>query len=63
MIKLSDVREGSKVQIRPWVGSSNPIVTVEEVEEDVKNGEPGILHDHDGGGWCYLSQIVRVIQY
>ena len=35
-------------------------VVVEEVEEDVKNGRPGIGY---GDSWAYLTQVDRVVKY
>jgi hypothetical protein len=35
-------------------------VTVIEVEDDVKNGRPGICYDES---WAYLTQVERVVTY
>jgi hypothetical protein len=61
VIKLEDIREGSVVIVRGNFGTGAPQkVTVEVVEEDVKNGRPGICYDDS---WAYLSQVDRVVQY
>ena len=69
MIKLSDVRVGSFVYVRGNFGSGAPVYArVTEVEEDVKNGFPGISYvcEHSTtkeGNWAYLNQVDRVVQY
>jgi hypothetical protein len=61
MIKIEDIREGSVVIVRGAFGTGQPQrVTVTEVEEDVKNGRPGICYDES---WAYLTQVDRVVQY
>lgn len=60
-VKLKDIREGSVVVVRGNFGSGpEETVTVEYVDEDIKNGMPGIDYD---GHWAYLSQVQRVIKY
>jgi hypothetical protein len=61
MIKIQDIREGSVVIVRSNFGSGPAQrVTVTEVEEDIKNGRPGICYDES---WAYLTQVDRVITY
>jgi hypothetical protein len=70
-VTLNQLRVGSLVVVRPAFGTGQPIrVTVAEVEEDIKNGRPGIgytflaLNEHgEDGGWAYLDQVVRVVTY
>jgi len=58
---LSDIREGSIVRVRDNFGNGSPRnVTVTGVDEDIKNGRPGIDYDDS---WAYLTQVDRVIQY
>lgn len=60
-VKLTDLREGSIVIVRGNFGSGpEERVTVEYVDEDIKNGLPGIDYD---GHWAYLSQVQRVVKY
>ena len=60
-VKLADVREGSVVIVRGNFGSGpEETVTVEGVDSDIKNGQPGIDYD---GHWAYLSQVMRVVKY
>lgn len=60
-VSLKDVREGSIVIVRGNFGSGpEERVTVENVDSNIKNGEPGIDYD---GHWAYLSQVVRVVKY
>jgi hypothetical protein len=61
MVTLKDIREGSVVIVRGNFGNGpEERVTVQEVEEDVKNGRPGICYDES---WAYLSQVMRVVTY
>ena len=61
MIKLEDIREGSVVIVRGAFGTGTPQrVVVEAVEEDIKNGRPGIDYE---GSWAYLTQVDRVVTY
>jgi len=61
MVKLEDIRAGSVVMVRPNFGAGySQRVVVEEVEEDVKNGRPGIGY---GDHWAYLTQVDRVVKY
>lgn len=61
MIKITDIRVGSVVRLRPAFGTGNPIErNVICVEDDIKNGRPGIDYDD---GWAYLSQVDAVIKY
>ena len=59
MVTLKDIREGSVVIVRGNFGTGpEQRVTVLEVEEDVKNGRPGICYDES---WAYLTQVQRVV--
>ena len=61
MVTLKDIREGSIVIVRGDFGSGRPQqVVVEAVEEDIKNGRPGIDYE---GSWAYLTQVDRVVTY
>jgi len=61
MVQLKDIREGSVVIVRGNFGQGPAErVTVVEVEEDVKNGRPGICYDES---WAYLTQVQSVVQY
>lgn len=63
MIKLKDIKIGSKVEVAARTGE-RVIGTVTSVEADVKNGQPGIDYvDGKGEGyWAYLDQVVRIIK-
>lgn len=61
MVKIEDIREGSVVMVRPNFGTGfAQRVVVEEVEDDIKNGIPGICY---GDHWAYLHQVVEVVKY
>jgi hypothetical protein len=61
MIKLEDIRKGSWVIVREAFGTGpERQVIVEAVEEDIKNGRPGIDY---ADSWAYLTQVVRVVIY
>jgi hypothetical protein len=61
MVQPEDIREGSVVVVRGDFGQGRPReVVVEAVEEDIKNGRPGIDY---AGSWAYLSQVDRVVSY
>jgi hypothetical protein len=61
MVKLKDIRPGSVVIVRGNFGNGQPhTVTVENVEEDIKNGRPGIDY---ADSWAYLTQVERVVTY
>lgn len=60
-IRISDIRVGSRVIVRENFGMGKPReVVVEGVEDDIKNGRPGIDYD---GSWAYLDQVDRVVKY
>ena len=60
-VNLSTIRVGSRVIVRDNFGNGRPReVTVAEVEDDVKNGCPGICYDDS---WAYLTQVDRVVKY
>jgi hypothetical protein len=60
-IRISDIREGSRVIVRDNFGNGRAReVTVLAVEDDIKNGMPGIDYDDS---WAYLSQVDRVVKY
>jgi len=60
-VMLSDIREGSIVRVRDNFGNGSPkTVTVLGVDEDIKNGLPGIDYDDS---WAYLTQVDRVVKY
>jgi hypothetical protein len=60
-VKISDIREGSRVIVRDNFGTGKPReVTVLGVEDDIKNGRPGIDYDES---WAYLTQVDRVVKY
>ena len=67
MITLNDIRQGSKVVLRPCFGSGTPIeVTVSELVEEIKNGEDGIEYRTKGAtgfNWAYLNQIDEIVKY
>jgi hypothetical protein len=61
MVTLKDIRKGSIVILRTNFGSGlAQTVRVTEVEEDVKNGRPGICY---AGSWAYLTQVDCVVTY
>lgn len=65
-IKLSQVRAGSVILVRGSWGSDPAVrATVDSVEEDIKNGRPGIDYTtvNGDGHWAYLDQISKVITY
>jgi len=63
MINITDIEEGSIVQVRGNFGNG-PVetVTVNEVCDDIKNGRPGIDYTTENGQskWAYLTQVVSV---
>lgn len=65
-IPLSKIRIGSRVKVRGGFGTE-PIrlVTVNNVEADIKNGRPGIDYtEADGTGrWAYMDQVLQVVEY
>lgn len=70
MVKLSDMRKGSVVMVRGAFGQDAPReAVVDEIGDDIKNGEPGISYDaknEDGRpfwGWAYLDQVDSVVKY
>jgi hypothetical protein len=55
------MRVGSRVIVRDNFGNGRPReVTVLDLDEDIKNGRPGIDYD---GSWAYLTQVDRVVKY
>ena len=66
MVQMTQVRPGSTVLVRGGFGSGATVrATVESVESDIKNGQPGIDYVTDKGEsyWAYLDQIVRVEKF
>jgi len=66
MIDFDRLKAGSVVVVRGEFGSGPAVrATIENVEQDVKNGQPGIDYvDSKGEGyWAYAKQIVRVVEY
>jgi hypothetical protein len=65
-IKLGQVRAGSVILVRGSFGMDPAVrATVNNVEEDIKNGRPGIDYTTANGNehWAYLDQISKVITY
>ena len=61
MITLKDVRVGSIVLVCGDFGNAPPMsAIVEEVDEDIKNGRPGICY---ADSWAYLTQIKKVVKF
>jgi hypothetical protein len=61
MVKLKDIREGSVVIVRGAFGMGKPErVVVTGLDEDIKNGRPGIDY---GDSWAYITQVDRVVTY
>ena len=67
MITLKQLRSGSRVLVRGGFGTGNAKrATVTGVEEDIKNGSPGIDYTVDATGeqhWAYLEQVQQVLAY
>lgn len=61
MYKLEDLNVGDTVVVNTW-GNGKQSGTIVEVEDDIKNGMPGISYDtaNGEGFWCYLDQISEV---
>jgi len=60
-IRLSDIRTGSIVVVRGDFGlGMSHIASVDYVEDNIKNGKPGIAY---GRSWAYLDQVVQVLKY
>ena len=65
MIKLSDIKVGDIVQLRPNFGTGRPIeAKVDGVHLNIKNGMPGIdYHQVEGSfSWAYLDQVDKVVR-
>lgn len=65
-ITTDDVRAGSVVVIKSGFGSERAeTVTLDSVEEDIKNGRAGCDYVDSKGEsrWAYLTQIVKVVSY
>ena len=61
MIALKDIRVGSRVIVRDNFGNGQPReVVVLDLDDDIKNGRPGIDYDDS---WAYLTQVDRVVSY
>lgn len=69
MITIKDVKEGSIVWVRTNFGTGKAVqAIVDEVDSDIKNGQPGIGYTLKDGGdkhgsWAYLTQVDRVVKY
>ncbi len=65
MVKLNQIREGSIIKVRGGFGTEpakRAVVT--GVEENIKNGRPGIDYRCNGDErWAYLDQVVEVETY
>lgn len=60
-VNLKDIRVGSRVVVRDNFGSGQAReVTVLDLDDDIKNGRPGIDYDDS---WAYLTQVDRVVKY
>jgi protein involved in polysaccharide export with SLBB domain len=60
-VDFKNVKIGDTVRVRIWGGGTRTGV-VSEVDEDIKNGRPGISYDAaDDGYWCYADQIIERI--
>jgi len=60
-VRVSDIRIGSIVIVRGNFGlGMSQIVSVDNVEDNIKNGKPGIAY---GRSWAYLDQVVQVLKY
>ena len=60
------IKEGSVVYVRTNFGSGPTIKgTVTGIEEDIKNGQPGVDYTSEDGGdwWAYKDQIAGVYRY
>lgn len=53
------VRVGSVVKLSNWGGGTST-VTVTNVEENIKNGEPGLDAE---GRWAYADQVLAVVAF
>lgn len=65
-MQLEDISVGDVVEVMDAWGTGPLLVgTVVEIEEDIKNGEPGISYDlHDGHSkWAYLYQVKKVVKF
>ena len=69
MIKAQEfklLKEGSTVELRGNFGSGPlELATVTCVEDDIKNGCPGIDYTTQSGDdhWAYIDQIHRIVAY
>ena len=67
MVKLREIRVGSKVIVRSAFGTGvAQIATVDCIEEDIKNGRAGIDYTVSATGeqlWAYLDQVDAVVSF
>ena len=60
-VRVNDIRTGSVVIVKGNFGlGMSQIVSVDYVEDNIKNGKPGITY---GRSWAYLDQVVQVLKY
>lgn len=62
------LREGSLVYVYARGSRTSRLAVVVQVEDDVKNGEPGIDYYWHGASpdiqfWCYWDQIGGLVKY
>lgn len=66
-VKLNEMRLGSQVYVRGGFGAEPAkLAEVTEIEQDIKNGRPGIGYTEvatGDGRWAYLDQVIRVETY
>jgi hypothetical protein len=66
MVELKQLRVGSTIRVRGAFGTGPvTLASVEDVDEDIKNGSPGIEYRDLGNEqhWAYLDQVVEVVKY
>ena len=66
MVELKQLRVGSTIRVCGEFGSGPvTLASVEGVDEDIKNGRPGIEYRdlRNNPYWAYLDQVVEVVKY
>jgi|688.fasta_scaffold00172_36 hypothetical protein len=60
-IQYSDLREGMRILVSNGGGMHEG--TIDELERNIKHGEPGAGYvlDNGEGYWCYVYQIKRIL--
>lgn len=63
-MKITELKKGDRVIVsHNWGAGPRIEGTIDEIDDNIKNGRPGIIYIADNGEcyWAYIDQVIKKV--